>query len=636
MEKIKILHLEDDPTDSELVLSELAKAGLNIEYLRVDDEKNFIYQLNNSEHDIILADYNLPSYDGIKALKICHQLRPDIPFIIVSGTLGEEIAVTMLKFGASDYLLKQNLTRLVPAINQALEQKELKRLKLQAEAGLKQSEEKYRKIFDNVQDVFYQIDTQGLISEISPSIFRMAGYRREELIGIPSSVFYHDIGERAILLDEISKKGEVWDYEVRFRTKTGHIKYTSINAHLHFDSMGKHIGIEGSLRDIDERKHFEIQLKESKEKAEVSDHLKTAFLHNISHEIRTPMNAIIGFSSLLGDCVTNPEMQSSFVAIIQDSSNQLLSIINDIVDISSIEANAISKNITTCNLNSTLKSLFTQFNIKTSEKNISLTFKTGLSDDQATIRTDNTRLIQILSNLLNNSLKFTSKGHIEFGYILNESMLEFFVSDTGIGIEPEFHSKIFNSFFQVETALSRQFGGTGLGLSICKAYVELLGGKIWVISEPGHGSVFYFTIPYDPVVQSVSDEIKPDLPILWNNKEKLYILVAEDDENNIKLIENLLRELNVEIYKACNGVEAVKKCKSGVRIDLVLMDLKMPLMDGYTATGKIKNLFPDIPVIAQTAYFNEREKALACGCNDFISKPFNKVQLLSKIAEYIH
>jgi len=635
MDRISILHIEDNPDDAELVLYEITSAGVEADYTRVDNEQSFLYHLKNSDVDIILADYNLPSYDGVTALKYCNKIYPDIPFILVSGTLGEEIAVQMLKYGANDYILKQSLTRLVPAIIQALEQQSLKIQKLKAEADLKRSEEKYRKIFDNVQDVFYQIDMQGLISEISPSIFRLAGYRREELIGVSSSVFYYDISERAILLDKISKEGEVWDHEVRFKTKTGHIKYTSINAHLLFDSMGQHVGIEGSLRDIDERKHFEIQLKESKEKAEESDRLKTAFLHNISHEIRTPMNAIVGFSSLLGVYYTNPEMQASFVTTIQDSSNQLLSIINDIVDISSIEANAISKNITTCNLNSTIKSLFTQFNIKTSEKNISLTFKTGLSDEQSTIRTDSTRFIQILSNLLNNSLKFTREGHIEFGYILNESMLEFFVSDTGIGIEPEFHSKIFNSFFQVETALSRQFGGTGLGLSICKAYVELLGGKICVISEPGHGSVFYFTLPYDPVVQSVSDEIKPDLPIPWNNKEKLYILVAEDDENNIKLIENLLRELNVEIYKACNGVEAVKKCKSGVRIDLVLMDLKMPLMDGYTATGKIKDLFPDIPVIAQTAYFNEREKALASGCNDFISKPFNKDQLFSKIAEYI-
>jgi signal transduction histidine kinase len=325
----------------------------------------------------------------------------------------------------------------------------------------------------------------------------MAGYRREELIGKSVTQFYYDLNERVEFIEQVSKKGEVWDFEALLRTKSGQIKYTSFNAHLLFDSNGQNIGIEGTLRDIDERKQAEIQLQKAKEKAEESDRLKSAFLQNISHEIRTPMNAILGFTSLLGNTDTGSEMQASFVKAIQKSSKQLFSIINDIVDVSSIEANLINKNLTIFNLNSVLNNLYTEFKTRTSENNISFNLRSGLADDLSMIQTDKVRLIQVISNLLNNAFKFTRNGQIEFGYITKNSKIEFFVSDTGIGIDPAFHLKVFNSFFQVENSLSRTFSGTGLGLSICKAYVELLGGKIWLVSEPKKGSVFFFDIPFD-------------------------------------------------------------------------------------------------------------------------------------------
>jgi signal transduction histidine kinase len=316
---------------------------------------------------------------------------------------------------------------------------------------------------------------------------------------MPVSEFYFDNNERTFLLETVSKKGEVWDYEVRLKTKAGQVKYASLNAHLLFDSDGNQIGIEGSLRDIDERKHFEIELREAKVKAENADHLKTAFLHNISHEIRTPMNAIIGFSSLLCEPDISSESQSLFVDTIQESSNQLLSIINDIVDISSIEANLIKKHVTEFNLNAALKSLHNQFMLKASEKNISFGFKAGLTGKKAIILTDGTKVIQIMSNLLSNALKFTKQGQIDYGYTLKEDQVEFYVSDTGIGIPHEQHSKIFESFYQIENTLAREFGGTGLGLSICKAYSELLGGKLWLTSESEKGTTFFFSLPYRPV-----------------------------------------------------------------------------------------------------------------------------------------
>lgn len=635
MEKISILHLEDDPSDSELIFSEISRALPDIEYRRVENREDFQNELGNHHFDLILADYNLPSYDGLSALKYAVENYPVIPFILISGTLGEEIAVHSLNLGAADYLLKQNLKRLVPAVMHALDESLLKKQKLLAEQELRKSEEKYRRIFENTQDAFFQVDLNSTILEISPAIYKLSGYTRDELIGHSVTQFYNNPDDRNKLIEDVTVTGEVWDYEIRLKAKDGRVLYSSLNAHLMLNSENVPMGIEGSLRDVNERKNFEIQLKKAKEKAEQSDRLKTAFLNNISHEIRTPMNAIIGFSSLLSASSESREEQESFISLIQDSSYQLLSIINDIVDISSIEAGTIKKKITSLNLNAALRNLHSQFNLKTPDRDISLNLITELTDDRSVIETDQTRLKQIVSNLLDNAFKFTNQGKIDFGYTLRKEYLEFFVSDTGIGINREFHQEIFKSFFQVETSLNRLSGGTGLGLSICKAYAELLGGRIWLDSMPGKGSTFYFTIPYVPVEQPVSD--KPD-----KIKQKMLnlayiptILIVEDDENNTLLIQSILKEYNLNILTANNGLDAVEICRQANKIDVVLMDLKMPFMDGYTATSKIKELLPDLPVIAQTAYHNESEKAISHGFDDFIAKPFDRQQLLTKISEYI-
>ena len=259
------------------------------------------------------------------------------------------------------------------------------------------------------------------------------------------------------------------------------------------------VGRVWSFRDITKRKRAEEELISAKEKAEESDRLKTAFLHNVSHEIRTPMNAIIGFSSLLKDFDLTDEEKLQYIDIIFQSGGQLLSIINDIVDIANVESGQAKVNLTSFNLNNALRKLNEQFSINSRQKNIAVNLITALADEESDILTDNTKLVQILSNLINNAFKFTKKGKIDFGYIVNEKSLEFFVEDTGIGIPQEFQGRIFDRFYQVDSAVSRQYSGTGLGLSICKGYVELLGGVIKVQSEPGKGTKFIFSIPYNQV-----------------------------------------------------------------------------------------------------------------------------------------
>lgn len=259
---------------------------------------------------------------------------------------------------------------------------------------------------------------------------------------------------------------------------------------------GKSVGRVWSFRDITKRKQAETDLIAAKEKAEESDRLKTAFLHNVSHEIRTPMNAIIGFSTLLNEPDLTEGERHQYIDIIFQSGSQLLSIINDIVDIANVESGQAKINLTEFDLNSALRSLNEQFIIIGKGNNVSITLKTTLTDLDSMIIADQTKLIQILSNLINNAIKFTKNGRVDFGYVLKAKFLEFYVKDTGIGIPKEYHSRIFDRFFQVDSAVSRQYSGTGLGLSICKGYVELMGGTISVESETGKGTLFVFTIPY--------------------------------------------------------------------------------------------------------------------------------------------
>jgi len=267
---------------------------------------------------------------------------------------------------------------------------------------------------------------------------------------------------------------------------------------------GESVGRVWSFRDITNRKMAEREIIAAKEKAEESDRLKTAFLQNVSHEIRTPMNAIIGFSTLLNEPDISDFERLQYTDILYQSGTQLLSIINDIVDIANIESGQTRLNLRDVNINSTLRSLNDQYTLKSKVPDVSINLKTPLDDGKSDIITDSTKLIQIISNLLNNAIKFTAKGKIDFGYKLNNGFLEFFVTDTGIGITEEHHEKIFSRFYQVDGASSRHFGGTGLGLSICKGYAELLGGRIWLESKPGKGSSFRFTIPY-----KVPDESSP-------------------------------------------------------------------------------------------------------------------------------
>jgi PAS domain S-box-containing protein len=429
------------------------------------------------------------------------------------------------------------------------------------------------------------------------------------------------------------------------------------------DKDGNIIGTFGISMDITSRKLAEIELKEksdaieaqneeyyslneeliqtneelveAKDRAEQSDRLKTAFLQNLSHEIRTPMNGILGFADLLKNTALSEFKQQEFIRSIEKSGQRLLDIINDIVIISKIETDQIDIKIQKTNVKQLLENLHSFFNPGVEAKNLRLSYLTDLSDELSIIETDSNVLTQVLSNLIKNAIVFTKFGSIDFGCFLKDDMLEFFVQDTGIGIESDIQQIIFERFRQVEIGITRNYEGAGLGLAISKAYIEKLGGRIWVESKPGKGSTFFFNIPYTqgkPVKIENSFE-----PITGGQFQDVKILIVEDDELCMMLLKEMLEKEMATLLFANNGREALEMVKTIPRIQIVLMDLKMPVMDGFEATKQIKRINPHLPVIAQSAYAfsDDSDKARIAGCDDFIEKPVKKELLYQSIKKQL-
>src|SRR5450759_1464955 len=367
------------------------------------------------------------------------------------------------------------------------------------EKTLKESENKFRKIFEESPFSILMTDKDFSINRANQSFCNLIGYEEEELKLFTFRNFTHpdNINEDELsLMKLVAGEIPVYHSEKKYICKDGSVIWGSTTISIIRNNKGEVQFFLAMVEDITARRNTEADLIAAKERAEESDKLKTAFLHNVSHEIRTPMNAIIGFSTLLNEPDLSETDRHQYIDIIFQSGGQLLSIINDIVDIANVESGQAKVNLSEFNLNSALKSLNEQFRINGKQNNVSINLKTSIPDEDSGIITDNTKLVQILSNLINNAIKFTKNGQLDFGYVLKDKFLEFRVKDTGIGIPPEHHSKIFDRFYQVDSAVSRQYSGTGLGLSICKGYVELLGGTITVESESGRGTIFVFTIPY--------------------------------------------------------------------------------------------------------------------------------------------
>ncbi|MBN2663788.1 MAG: response regulator [Bacteroidales bacterium] len=404
------------------------------------------------------------------------------------------------------------------------------------------------------------------------------------------------------------------------------------------------IASKKQLEQIYNLKKIKEELEIAKEKAEESNQLKTEFIQNMSHEIRTPMNAILGFSNILNKPNLNDEKRENYINIIQNSGNQLMRIIEDILEISELGTKQAKLYENEVCLNEFISEIFTTFKPKTKQKNISFSINNKISEKETVILTDKVKLNKILSTLIENAIKFTNEGKIELGYTILETHhdvsqhqdLQFYVKDTGIGVKPENQNIIFERFSQEQKEISEKVGGLGLGLAIAKENAEFLGGKITLESEKGKGSTFFVTIPFKPSI-SVSKKTN-SYNNLYDNK-KFTILIVEDEELNYLYLNTLLEDFdqNLVTLYAENGKDAIEICKKNNEIDVVLMDLKMPVMNGFEATKRIKKIRLDLPIIAQTAYSTVEEKELAMyyGCDDFITKPIEEEILFRMMNKYL-
>ncbi|HET6462134.1 MAG TPA: PAS domain S-box protein, partial [Syntrophales bacterium] len=636
-----------------------------------------------------------------------------------------------------------------------------------ADEALRESENKYRKIFENVQDIFYQTDNEGKIIDISPSIERYSGYSRGNLIGKPVGEVYFDPEDRARLLQAIREKGEVVDYELRLKSKDNPLIYASANAHILFDLAGKPIGVEGSLRDITERKNaeeklqklaavvrysselvtltnldgkmvflneagakmlgissseieqthimqiipdhlqekvknelmpalmnhgtwegdlqylnlktghltdvrtmsfmikdavtgaplflanvslditeqkkLETALNKAKEEAERANRAKSIFLANMSHEIRTPMNAILGFSQLMQRDPAVTPRQRQQIDTINRSGEHLLALINDILEISKIEAGRVTLNLTAFDLHALLNDLEMMFRVRTDAKHLQFSVE-RIGEVPRFVVSDEGKLREVLINLLGNAVKFTKKG----GIILRvrarheetkKLRLLAEVEDTGPGIAAEDVGRLFHHFEQ--TQAGREAGiGTGLGLAISREFVRLLGGDVTVSSQVGRGSLFGFDIALqeaDPTAVVLKAESRR-MTGLQAGQPQYRVLVADDKEDNRELLSQMLGLIGFQIRQVANGEDAVKEFE---RWDpsLILMDLRMPVMDGYEAIRRIRASGggKDVRIIAVTAsaFEETRQEVIADGADDFISKPFREMELLEKIGRVL-
>ncbi len=475
-------------------------------------------------------------------------------------------------------------------------------------------------------------DLNGIITYANPGYCYTSGYSNKELIGQSASIHKSEETPKQVYEDlwQTITKGEIWKGEMTNKKKNGGRYVEQVIISPVFDKNHKLLQFIKASRDITKELEIKKELIETKENAEESDRLKSAFLANMSHEIRTPMNGILGFTNLLQDSDFTGEEKDEFINIIKQRGDRLLNTVNDLIDISMIESGQINIEKAELNVSTQIESLYSFFKPEAEEKGLQLEFNTKSENKDLVIETDETKFASILTNLIKNAIKFSIEEIVQIEYEClegrNKGHAKFSVKDQGIGIAHDKLNRIFNRFEQEDITATKGYDGSGIGLSITKAYVEALGGQIWVESEKSKGSNFQFTLPLNSKIQTKSiidfESYNEEQPV----KNGIKILIAEDEEEISKYLSIILKGISSEIILAKNGAKALEIFITQGDIDLILMDISMPVMDGYEATRRIQEIDSNIPIIAQTAFAlsNDEDKMLASGFDNYISKPINR------------
>ena len=593
--------------------------------------------LEKNEVEVIISDQRMPDMTGTEFFEKIADKYPRIPRLILTGYSDAEAIVDSINKAKIFYYLQKpwNENHMILILGNAIESYRLQKKNNILIDKINKAEEDILKLAKAIEKSPIGVlitSPEGIIEYVNNSQCKLTGYTNTELKGQSPEIFY-SIEQNPELYDDLwstIKSGKTWKGQLLNKTKNGELFWCEMTIISFKNENGEIENFISYSEDISERKEMILNLENALKQAKESDLLKSAFLANMSHEIRTPMNGILGFSDLLNDTTLTDLVRANYISIIKKSGLRMLNLVNNLIDISKIESGQTKVINTEFNLDLLLRDVFNFFEEEAKSKKLQLTLNIEQAQEDRIIYSDRFKINDIITNLVKNALKFTDKGSLSFGYTICDNLIEFFVSDTGIGIPEDRKSAIFDRFVQADVLDSRADQGAGLGLSISKAYVELLGGAIQVKSSENFGSTFNFTIP---LVQKNSDKKNlVDLKLgdyRGGVKGDMNVLIAEDDEVSRMYIENIMQEYCRDIKIAETGAKAVDVCKNNPDIDLILMDIKMPEMSGYMATKEIRKFNKNVCIVAQTAYaqIGDKEKMIDVGCDYYISKPINRKEL---------
>ncbi len=637
----KILVLEDEPSHAEAIRRHLSEAEQDCHITVAGSLTEFNEIASTLTPDIVLADINLPDGSALSILKGDIESQP-WPVLIMTSYGDEEIAVRAIKSGALDYMVKsaEAFSNIHHVVKRIL--REWRNIQKSRE-----SEKKFRILFETMDQGVVYLDASGWITGANSAAERITGYTLEEMQDMP---FFNPGPWLNINEDGTFVQCESHPAFISLRSGTSVKEKVMGIQNPHSDKFvwmlvsavpqfrqnaSEPYQVFTTFTDISQLKQAEVELIEAKKKAEESDRLKSVFMANMSHEIRTPMNGILGFADLLKTPELSGESQKMYIEAITLSGRRMLDIINDLIDISRIEAGQTEIRKENTEIPDLIRELILFFRPEADKKGIYLRSQNEIPGEISLIITDKTKVAQVITNLIKNALKFTPRdGLIEVGCRLNDDQnILIYVKDSGMGVRKELQGKIFERFRQGDGANINE--GVGLGLAISKAYVEMLGGRIGLESEPGKGSVFYFTLPLTELPKHRNQDI-PEKVAEPETVPGQCILVAEDDDLSYTLLREALSRANIVTCRAKDGREAVEMVRKKENISLILMDIRLPELNGMDATREIKKIKPEVPVIAQSAYISQTDikSALDAGCDDYITKPIDIRLLMNKIARH--
>jgi signal transduction histidine kinase/ActR/RegA family two-component response regulator len=615
------------------------------EGILVIDEKERIQDINSAALRFLGIPHEKATGQEVQSLRVAY---PELLAAVVSPENFESFVLEME--GRKRFFKINKMVLASQAGSRLVVVREITEL-LEKQVEIEHSGKRYKELYntfrlmaDNMPDLLWAKDLDLNYTFVNKAICNsmLKAKDTEEPIGKPEEYFlnrvkrghpedpdWFNIGEQSAGTDHITMLSGMPSVFDQYGNVDGNFYFFDVRKAPIYDEDGQMIGIVGSARDVTLQKKTESEVLAAKERAEESDRLKTSFLANMSHEIRTPMNSILGFITLLQEPDLTTSEKIEYLEIVKKGGTRLLNTINDIIDISRIESGQMNLMLGETDLSELFSLLLSVFKREAQEKNIQLVFTGVEPNGDAIIHTDKSKVVAVLSNLLKNALKYTKEGTVEFGCTLDAKNVLFRISDTGIGIPVERQKDIFDRFVQGDGSNTRLYEGSGLGLSISKAYVEMLGGTIWVESDGERGSTFYVKIPTNQTKEEENAPKPAFTEMHMQGQRRLRILVVEDDQANFDYLNLILKREKHEVHHTYTGFEAIEMCRQINRFDVVLMDVKLPGIDGYETTRRIRTFNIRIPIIAVSAFaFSEdQERAMESGCNEYITKPVNKVHL---------